>query len=326
MIPSEELLKLTLLGESEVINQLQQRIIKTARFDAPVLIHGETGTGKELVARSLHYCSNRSDNAFVPVNCGALSDELFLSEIFGHEKGAFTDAKKTKSGLLEQANEGTLFLDEIDSLSLKSQVALLRFLQENEYRSVGGEQNKQANVRVLSASNRDIKKLVSEGLFREDLFYRLEVLTIDVPPLRDREDDVVLLTQHFMEQVCQQHKLPMKSLSPTTKEWLIHYEWPGNVRELENWVMRRCFLTEGVFLQIEEDQSSSGVEDKCTAQIGSFKDEKNRAIEEFESSYVNKILAQCSGNISRAAKIANKDRRAFGRLVKKYGVNRELFC
>lgn len=326
MIPSEELLKLTLLGESEVINQLQRRIMKTARFDAPVLIHGETGTGKELVARSLHYCSNRSDNAFVPVNCGALSDELFLSEIFGHEKGAFTDAKKTKTGLLEQANEGTLFLDEIDSLSLKSQVALLRFLQESEYRSVGGEQSKHANVRVLSASNKNIKKLITDGSFREDLFYRLEVLAIDVPPLRDREDDAILLTQHFMEQVCQQHKLPLKSLSPTTKEWLTHYEWPGNVRELENWVMRRCFLTEGVFLHIEEEQPYQSQSGNKIIQIGSFKEEKNRAIEEFESSYVNRILAQCSGNISHAAKIANKDRRAFGRLVKKYGVNRELFC
>lgn len=333
MISPEDLLSLTLLGESDSIIELRKLIAKTAMFDAPVLIRGETGTGKELVARSLHYCSARADQPFVPTNCGAISDELFLSEMFGHEKGAFTDAKKSKPGLLEQANEGTLFLDEIDSLSLRSQVALLRFLQENEFRTVGGTYSKKANVRVLAASNQDLLKLVDKGTFRQDLYFRLDVLNIQVPSLRHRAGDASILSNHFIAQVCENHSLPHKKLSTAATDWINHYSWPGNVRELENWIKRCCFLTDGQTIHPLERDSGKPLNDttsfnrvKKATTVGSFKDAKSRAIEEFEYSYVNEVLTQCAGNISRAAKVADKDRRAFGRLVKKYGVDRGEFC
>lgn len=333
MISSEDLLSLTLLGDSDSIVNLRKLINKTAAFDAPVLIHGETGTGKELVARSLHYCSSRANQAFIPTNCGAIADELFLSEMFGHEKGAFTDAKKTKPGLLEQANHGTLFLDEIDSLSLRSQVALLRFLQESEFRSIGGTSSKKADVKVLSASNRDLRSLIETGQFREDLYFRLDVLNIQVPPLRERPGDALLLSRHFINQTCERHSLPPKRLSPAAENWINQYSWPGNVRELENWIKRCCFLSDGDSIQphmaVDDDHGrpEDPVKFSChKGGIDSFKEAKSQAIEHFESCYVNEVLAQCAGNISRAAKIANKDRRAFGRLVKKYKVDRGQFC
>lgn len=339
MISSDSLLSLTLLGESHGILKLRNLIKRTACFDAPVLILGETGTGKELVARSLHYCSSRADNAFVPTNCGAISDELFLSEMFGHERGAFTDAKKSRTGLLEQANHGTLFLDEIDSLSLKSQVALLRFLQENEFRSVGGSNTKQADVRVLAASNQDLSALVEQGKFREDLYFRLDVLNIRVPALRQRSGDALILGRHFIQQVCDQHNLPVKVLSQGAEEWINNYSWPGNVRELENWIKRCCFLSETEAISAT-DETASHTQKKGATGSGRnlnadhssapvtepFREAKCRVIEQFEENYVNELLEQCSGNISQAAKIANKDRRAFGRLVKKYGVDKGQFC
>ncbi len=328
MIPADHLLELNILGESQGIESVRQLIKKVAPIDAPVFIHGETGTGKELVARSLHYCSKRSSDPFVPLNCGAIAPELFLSELFGHEKGAFTDAKTRKHGLLEEAQNGTLFLDEIDSLSLATQVALLRLLQENEYRPVGGSQTKHADVRIICASNRDITELIAQQKFREDLFYRLEVLALNIPPLRERHEDILVLAEHFIRQICIQYQLPEKSLTSQALDWLSEYSWPGNVRELENWLTRACLTQDTRTIAapgqaIDDFASHSCLNDSTP--IGTFQDEKSKAVAQFESNYIQKLLALCSGNITQAAKIANKDRRAFGRLVKKYGVDREQF-
>lgn len=328
MIPADHLLELNILGESQPIDTVRRLIKKIAPIDAPVFIHGETGTGKELVARSLHYCSVRANEPFVPVNCGAISSELFLSELFGHEKGAFTDAKVRKKGLLEEAHNGTLFLDEIDSLCLATQVTLLRLLQESEYRPVGSSQTKTANVRIICASNRDITELISQQKFREDLFYRLEVLALNLPPLRDRKEDILVLADHFIQQISLQYNLQAKKLSHETLNWFSNYSWPGNVRELENWLTRACLTQDSEQLyppgvNIPTSNSSSVSEN---IELGTFQEEKSKAVARFESDYIQKLLSMCAGNITQAAKMANKDRRAFGRLVKKYGVDRERFC
>ncbi len=329
-----DLLRLTIIGESPVIEGMRQLILKVSGFDAPILISGETGTGKELVARGIHYCSERSDSAFVPVNCGAFNDELFLSELFGHEKGAFTDARRSKTGLLEQADGGTLFLDEVDSLSPKAQVSLLRFLQEKEFRPIGSEKIKTANVRVVSASNKNLQELVNSGSFRQDLFYRLDVLSVSVPPLRERGDDIDLLVNHFISQYCRQYRLDVKALHPLTLEWIKDYAWPGNVRELENYLHRICILSDGQVIHVREQKGNPDILTMVNEQLeklenlsilGDFREEKNKAVQDFERQYVHEILKECSGNITLAARRAGKDRRAFGRLVKKYGIDREQY-
>ncbi len=330
---ASELLQLTIIGESPVICDLRKMISRISEFDVPVLIKGETGTGKELVARGVHYCSGRSDSPFIPINCGAFNDDLFLSELFGHEKGAFTDAKRNKPGLLEQANGGTLFLDEVDSLSLKAQVSLLRFLQESEFRPVGSEQTRRANVRVLSASNKNLQDLIKAGTFREDLFYRLDVLSIQVPSLRERTEDINLLSNHFIDQYCRQYNLERKMLHEDTLNWIQKYEWPGNVRELENYLHRLCILSDGKIIKISSVKGNPDILTTMSEQLeklryveslGSFRKEKNKVIEAFERHYVSQVLSQCAGNITLAAQHAGKERRAFGKLVKKYGINKSV--
>lgn len=328
-----ELLKLTIIGESPSVEALRQLILKVSEYEAPVLIKGETGTGKELVARGVHYCSDRGDSPFVPINCGAFNDELFLSELYGHEKGAFTDAKKAKAGLLEQAEGGTLFLDEIDSLSLKAQVSLLRFLQEKEYRAVGSETVRSANVRIVSASNKNLTALISEGKFREDLFYRLDVLGIDVPPLKERESDLNLLAEHFLLQYSRVYRLPEKQLHIDTLRWMYRYAWPGNVRELENYLHRIFILSDAKTIRVNgikadpspELENDTAEYDEDISSLGRFSDEKMRAIEVFERMYLHEMLKKCDGNVTLAAKKAGKERRSFGRLVKKYGIDREEY-
>ena len=228
-----------LLGKSKSINNVFGLISKVALTDSTVLITGETGTGKELVAKAIHRNSPRMHNLFVPVNCGAIPSELIESELFGHEKGAFTHAIKTRVGRIETAEKGTVFLDEIGDLDFKLQVKLLRFLQEKEYERIGESKTRKANVRVIVATNKDLEKAVKDGTFREDLFYRLDVAAITLPPLRERDKDIILLADHFLHK---HNKGKKKRLLPETCEFLLYYSWPGNVRELENYMERLCIF------------------------------------------------------------------------------------
>ena len=233
------------IGTSEGVRAVMRQIEKIARSDAPVLIQGETGSGKELAARAIWAGSARSAGPFVPVNCGAIPDGLIETELFGHGAGAFTDAKQARDGVIAQAQHGTLFLDEINTLSPRAQVTLLRFLQDLRYRPVGTSAERDADVRVIAASNQPLQDMVDAGHFRRDLLYRLNILELTIPPLRSRQDDIELLVDYFLDRFCRKYGLPPKRLHPEASEWLRTYQWPGNVRELENWIHREVLLAEG---------------------------------------------------------------------------------
>ncbi|HEU4576836.1 MAG TPA: sigma-54 dependent transcriptional regulator [Polyangiaceae bacterium] len=328
---SEPLTARQLLGRAPAFCRLIARLRAAARFDAPVLLKGETGTGKEVAARAIHHWSARQRSPFVPVNCGGSNDDLFASELFGYEKGAFTDARERRPGLIAAAEGGTLFLDEINSLSPKSQAKLLRFMQDRSYRPLGARRSLEANVRIVAASNQPLDELVSQGVFREDLYYRLEVLSIGLPPLRERRQDIPLLAQHFLERLNARYGLTPKRLHGDALEWLVEQRWPGNVRELENHLHRLYALTDGLVIQQSTRQrsarpssSSPCASDAPPAQGTAFKpfhDAKSAAIAQFERSYLEQLLEACQGNISLAARHAGKERRTFGRLVRKYGLN-----
>ena len=308
-----------LIGSSPPFIEMLRFICRYGNCDAPILIQGETGTGKELVARALHYLSARGTHAFIPVNCGALPDSLVESELFGHERGAFTDARTAQKGLVAQAAGGTLFLDEIDSLSPKAQVTLLRFLQDRRYRPVGGERQFTADVRVVAATNADLAAEARGGRFRQDLYYRLDVVSFMMPPLRQRGNDVVELADHLLGRFALQYGRPRKYLHPDTAAWLPLYGWPGNVRELENLLLREFLRADSDIVTIAPPDEVLSVRRAGEAERGqTFKLAKACAVAEFERGYLRDILARTSGNISLAARLAQQDRGAFNRLFKKH--------
>ncbi|HEU4778500.1 MAG TPA: sigma-54 dependent transcriptional regulator [Steroidobacteraceae bacterium] len=314
-----------LVGESEPFVRLLRASERIARHGtAAVLIHGETGTGKELIARTIHYLSARRDYPFVPVNCGALPEALAENELFGHRAGAFTHAAREAVGLVRLSHEGTLFLDEVDSLPPKVQVALLRFLQDGRFRPLGAGREEQANVRIIAASNRPLKDAVEEGSFRADLFYRLNVLSIEIPPLRARCGDAQLLAEHFLREFAVRHSVPCKSLDAATLAWFGRYTWPGNVRELENMLQREFLLGDGAELRIAPPRVHSVAAPPAGegAQNESYRAAKSRALEEFDRDYLQRILRESGGNVSKAARLAGKERRAFGKLLKRYRIGR----
>ncbi len=233
-----------LIGQSTPMQHLYRIIKRVAKADSTVLITGESGTGKEVIANAIHYQSPRTDMPFVPINCGAIPEELLESELFGHEKGAFTGAFKERRGRFELAHKGTVFLDEIGEMSPKLQVKLLRFLQETKFQRIGGSRTIEVDVRILAATNKDLERAVAQSEFREDLFYRLNVIPIHVPPLRERAGDIAVLIQHFLRQHCQKKNIPQKRMSEAAIESLEQYDWPGNVRELENVIERLVILTD----------------------------------------------------------------------------------
>ena len=325
---TEQLLAHNLIGHSASMQALRRRIATVSGYPAPVMICGETGTGKELVARALHYCGDRSDLPFVPVNCAALNDELLLAELFGHEKGAFTDARQARRGLVAQAEKGTLFLDEIDSLSARAQGSLLRFLQDNEYRPVGSDRIHHADVHVVCATNRDLHAATEQGSFREDLYFRLNVIDVHVPPLRMREGDIPLLAEHFLGRFAARYDEPAKTLHPLTLDWMNRHEWPGNVRELENHLHRSHVMTEGPCICMTSVHGEPIVIEGggiVNPGLGSFSDEKARVIADFEKEYLHRIMQKSRGNLSRAARQAGKERRAFARLLAKHGIDRSAY-
>jgi len=298
---------------------------RIAATEAPALIEGETGSGKELAARVIHYGGLRSARPFVPVNCGALPETLIESELFGHERGAFTDARQARTGLVAEANGGTLFLDEVDALSSKAQVTLLRFLQDQRYRPVGTAREFTTDVRVVAASNRPLAALVAEGPFRADLMYRLKILHLVLPPLRDRTGDIELLAAHFVRRFSAKYGLPAKALSAQTLQWLCGQPWPGNIRELENWVHREFLMGGGIPTReghARQPQPATA-EDWDDSGLTRFQIAKAEAVRLFEQDFLQRALRQAEGNVTRAAQLVGKERRAFGKLLKKHGLGRD---
>jgi DNA-binding NtrC family response regulator len=319
--------RLNLFGKSRAFRQVLQVIDRIAAVDATVLVQGETGTGKELAARALHYFSPRRDFPFIPVNCGALPDNLIESELFGHVRGAFTDAKQSNRGLVAEAEGGTLFLDEVEAMTPRAQVVLLRFLQDHKYRPVGGRLLSGGNVRVIASTNLDLEQLVRKNEFRCDLLFRLSILTVTMPPLRHREGDVLLLAEYFLRRFASEYGRPAIRLHVDSLSSLSAHDWPGNVRELENLMLRELLLADGDVIRIEprrrlaaESTTMTGLDTGQT-----FKSAKARAIAEFEKSYLGHLLTKTGGNISLAARISRKDRSSLNKLVKKHGLAGEHF-
>ncbi len=319
--------RMSFVGRSVSYKQLIESVYKYAKCQAPVLIEGETGTGKEALARAIHYFSDSNNKGFIPINCAAIPDSLFESELFGHEKGAFTHAQNKHSGLIELAENGTLFLDEVDTLSAKAQSGLLRFLQTGEIRAVGGTQIRKIKTRIVSATNAKLTDKVKEGGFRSDLHFRLNVLKLDAPPLRNRVDDLDVIARHLLNRFEQKYNRGQKILHPHCLEWLKKQDWPGNVRELENWLLRHYFLTESSIIKLDSE-----ITVKCGTSLidfpnnSSFQTAKEHAVEKFAESYITSVLAKTSGNVTNAAKLAGKERRAFGKLMKKYSIDAKAFC
>jgi len=248
-----------IIGKSEKILEIFEIIEKVARTDSTVIITGETGTGKELIARAIHKCSPRKDRPFVPINCAAIPEQLLESEFFGYEKGAFTGAMRSRMGRIEFSNQGTLFLDEISSMSLELQAKLLRVIQEQEFERIGGLKTIKVDFRLISATNQDLKEKIKEGTFREDLFYRLNVIPINVPPLRERKSDIPILVNHFLKELREHNKTSVRGFSDKAMERLMQYHWPGNVRELKNLVERLSVLKQQGIIELDDIPSSMGI-------------------------------------------------------------------
>jgi DNA-binding NtrC family response regulator len=316
-----------MVGRSEAMEALREHIRKIAATEATVLITGESGTGKELVARSLHRCSRRSALPFVPVDCAALPESLLESELFGHEKGAFTGALLSRPGLFELAHTGTLFLDEVAELPPPLQAKLLRVLEARQLRRLGGRQLISLNVRVIAATNRDLTKAMESGAFREDLFYRLNVIPIHVPPLRERRGDIPLLTTHFLRSGVQVSSAVAQEFDPEAMELLEHYSWPGNVRELKNAVERARALANREAIQPEdlpaELRHLGGEAADRPPPRHSFKAAKQEIVTEFEERSLRELMEQTGWNIAQAARASGVHRKTIERKLKRYNLRRD---
>lgn len=295
-----------MIFESDKMNHIITMAKRFAKTDSPILIMGETGTGKELLAKFIHENSSRANGPFKAINCGALPENLIESELFGHEKGAFTGAVSKKIGLFESANEGTIFLDEIGELPLHLQVKLLRVLQQSEIVRVGGTESISVNIRILAATNRNLEEMVKKGEFREDLYFRLNVLAITLPPLKERNDDVILLSEYFIIRYCQQFGIEQKILTPSAKTVLKNYHWPGNIRELENVIQKAILTTESNRLTADSFEiKSAKINYEESLDILTLHEARNRA----EKETICKALAKTEGNVSKASRLLDIDRK-----------------
>ncbi len=309
-----------IVARSEKMKRVLEMVSQIAKTDSTVYIRGESGTGKELIAKSIHLASDRKNKAFVAINCAALPESLMESELFGHEKGAFTGAIRNKKGLFVQAHEGTFFLDEIGDMPLSIQAKLLRALQERQFYPVGSEKPIGVDVRIIVATRKDIEGHVKQGLFREDLFYRIHVIPIDLPSLRERKEDIPPLVEHFLKKFSLQMKKEVKGFTPQAMQKLMLYEWPGNVRELENTIEYAVAMTQQDI--ITEDfilQQPKGVASQ--EPLRPLKEAKGA----YERSYLIHLLEICEGNVSKAAKLAGKYRADFYDLLKKHDLKSEDF-
>ena len=313
-----------IIYQSNEIANILNIVRKVAPGNMNILITGESGTGKELIARAIHNLSRRRHNPFVPVNCGALPENLFESELFGHEKGAFTGAVKTKPGLLEFANQGTFFLDEIGDMSLQLQVKLLRMLEERKIRRVGGQSELDIDVRIITATNKNVEKDVAEKKFREDLYYRLNTIKIEIPPLRERTADIMPLANHMLSMLSSRNERLINKFSSDAEKALLSYPWAGNVRELQNMIERAYFLCNDQIIQrsdlpIPMQEQSIMIDHNVINQT--YKNAKDAFLESFEVEYLTHHLKKYDGNISKTAEYCGLDRRTIHRLIKKYNID-----
>lgn len=321
---------LNLIGQSPVFLDTVAFIEKASDCNAPVLIEGETGCGKEVAARAIHYLGCRKDFPFIPMNCGAIPDQLIENELFGHEKGAYTDAKQSQTGLTEQADGGTLFLDEIEALSAKGQVTLLRFIEDNVIKPLGAIKSRKVDVRIIAASNVCLSELVAQGLFRQDLLFRLNLLHLNLSPLRHRKADINPLAEHFMQKYRCQYQQPDKRFHPDAVAWMNDYPWPGNIRELENFIHRSFLLSQNAEIipaDIHHVDKQPGSRRKLFERRQNvkfdapFNEAKNHVIGHFEQNYLTWLIFNAKGNVTQAANMAQKERRALGKLLKKHHLN-----
>jgi two-component system nitrogen regulation response regulator NtrX len=313
--------KYEIVGGSREIQQLKDQIKIVAPTNGWVLINGENGTGKELVARGIHATSLRADKPFVEVNCAAIPEELIESELFGHEKGSFTGALTKKRGKFDLAHEGTIFLDEIADMSLKTQAKILRILQEQKFERVGGTEMIFVDVRVIAATNRDLKEEIQRGKFREDLYYRLNVIPIVVPPLRARRTDIPLLVEHFVTEFCLGNNKEMKKISPDAMDLLAAYSWPGNVRELKNIVERMVIMTRGPVIEAKDVPEPVREQPKAAVEFSFFEYHLLKdARREFEKRFIMRKLAENDENISKTAEVIGIERSNLHRKIKSYGI------
>jgi two-component system response regulator HydG len=316
-----------IIGASPRMREVFALIESVAPTDATVLVLGESGTGKELVARAIHKRSQRREKAFVPVNCSALAETLLESELFGYVKGAFSGASSDRRGLFEEASGGTIFLDEVGDISHATQVKLLRVLQESEIKPVGATTVRKVDVRVVAATNRDLRKAIREGAFREDLYFRLNVLPIELPPLRERRGDIAMLVQHFVAKYAERFRKGVRGVDAAALDVLVASEWPGNIRELENSIQRAVLLVHGDVIgrgALPREVMPAGPQPSATqsgATARAFAEARAEAIAGFERGYLDELLVAHRGNLARAAKQAGLDRSNLRRLLRRHAID-----
>jgi DNA-binding NtrC family response regulator len=317
-----------LIGVSEPMQQVLDFVQKVADSDSTVLIQGESGTGKELVARMLHFNSSRKDRPMVPVNCGAIPETLLESELFGHEKGAFTGAAQTRMGRFELANGGTIFLDEVGEMSLSLQVKLLRVIQERSFERVGGSRTIQVDVRIVAATNQDLEKMVEEKRFRQDLFYRLNVIPIITPPLRDRQSDIPLLIEHFLKRFNHMKQTAITGFAPEALELLTAFPWPGNIRELENMIERLVVLKKQGLLTVadlpEKLHKKTASQPEMKEQFIRFTEDGihlSNEVEQYENQLIGEAMRKANGVTARAAQLLHVNRTTLVEKLKRRGMD-----
>jgi two-component system response regulator HydG len=312
-----------IIGRSPAMVALLESVAQVAPSEATVLISGESGTGKELIAGAIHFNSHRKDGPFVKINCAAITETLLESELFGHEKGAFTGAERRKEGRFYQAHSGSLFLDEVSEMSLLMQVKLLRVLQERELTRVGGETTIKVDVRVMAATNKNLMDLINKGVFREDLYYRLNVVGLEIPPLRQRREDIPLLAQHFLEAFAVKNRKDIKGFTPRAMDHFIKYDWPGNVRELMNAVERAVVLTRSEYLAPEDFliiQGTVASDNEALSKTDHLNSDGHLSLEEVEKTTILKTLEAAGGNKSKTARRLGITRKTLHKKLKSYGM------
>lgn len=314
-----------MIGYSDGMKKIFDTIEKVASSDSTIMIYGESGTGKELVARAIHFNSERNSAPLVAVNCGAIPEELLESELFGHEKGAFTGAIRSRIGRFELANGGTIFLDEIGDMSPALQVKVLRVLQEKQFERIGGVKTQQVDVRIIAATNQDLEKAIEEKRFREDLFYRINVIPVHLPPLRERKVDIPILSNHFLRKFNKLKKKAVEKITSESMEYLLRYSWPGNVRELENLIEMLVVLREEGNINVTDlpdkiVMSSSSVHSNNVVEIGGEGIDFNALIEQFEKDLLSRALEKAGGAKNRAAKLLSLNRTTFVEKLKRFKI------